>query len=52
MADGESGQNRRFLASLLSEKNKENHISPEAALFINDAATSYAVLSLTGANRH
>ena len=31
-------------------KNKENHISPETALFMNDAATSYAVLSLTGAN--
>jgi len=32
-------------------KNKENHISPETALFMNDAATSYAVLSLTDANR-
>jgi hypothetical protein len=31
-------------------KNKENHISPETALFMNDAATSYAVLSLTSAN--
>ena len=33
-------------------KNKENHISPETALFMNDAATSYAVLSLTAANRY
>jgi len=32
-------------------KNKEHHISPETALFMNDAATSYAVLSLTAANR-
>jgi squalene-hopene/tetraprenyl-beta-curcumene cyclase len=32
-------------------KNKENHISPQTALFMNDAATSYAVLSLTAANR-
>jgi len=32
-------------------KNKENHISPETALFMNDAATSYAALSLTAANR-
>jgi squalene-hopene/tetraprenyl-beta-curcumene cyclase len=32
-------------------KKKENHISPETALFMNDAATSYAVLSLTVANR-
>jgi squalene-hopene/tetraprenyl-beta-curcumene cyclase len=31
-------------------KNKEHHISPETALFMNDAATSYAVLSLTAAN--
>src|SRR5215469_10646045 len=32
-------------------KSKENHISSETALFMNDAATSYAVLSLTAANR-
>lgn len=32
-------------------KNKEHHISPETALFMNDAATSYAVLSLTTAKR-
>jgi len=32
-------------------KNRENHISPETALFMTDAATSYAVLSLTAANR-
>jgi squalene-hopene/tetraprenyl-beta-curcumene cyclase len=32
-------------------KSKEHHISPETALFMNDAATSYAVLSLTAANR-
>jgi squalene-hopene/tetraprenyl-beta-curcumene cyclase len=32
-------------------KSKGNHISPETALFMNDAATSYAVLSLTAANR-
>lgn len=31
-------------------KSKQNHISPETALFMNDAATSYAVLSLTAAN--
>jgi hypothetical protein len=31
-------------------KDKENHTSPETALFMNDAATSYAVLSLTAAN--
>jgi len=32
-------------------KNNAHHISPETALFMNDAATSYAVLSLTAANR-
>jgi squalene-hopene/tetraprenyl-beta-curcumene cyclase len=32
-------------------KNKEHHISLETALFMNDAATSYAVLSLSAANR-
>jgi squalene-hopene/tetraprenyl-beta-curcumene cyclase len=32
-------------------KNKEHHISPETALFMNDAATSYAVLSLAAADR-
>jgi squalene-hopene/tetraprenyl-beta-curcumene cyclase len=32
-------------------KNKEHHIRPETALFMNDAATSYAVLSLTTADR-
>ena len=32
-------------------KNKEHHLSPETALFMNDAATAYAVLALTDANR-
>jgi hypothetical protein len=38
-------------ASYSLNKNKENHLSPETALFMNDAATSFAVLSLTAANR-
>ncbi|MGH9741127.1 MAG: hypothetical protein ACRD51_02120, partial [Candidatus Acidiferrum sp.] len=29
-------------------KNKEHHISPETVLFMNDAATAYAVLALSG----
>jgi squalene-hopene/tetraprenyl-beta-curcumene cyclase len=33
-------------------KNKEHHISPETALFMKDAATAYAVLALTEANRN
>jgi squalene-hopene/tetraprenyl-beta-curcumene cyclase len=32
--------------------NKEHHLSPETALFMNDAATAYAVLALTEANQH
>jgi squalene-hopene/tetraprenyl-beta-curcumene cyclase len=28
-------------------KNREHHLSPETALFMNDAATAYAVLALT-----
>ncbi len=32
-------------------KNKEHHLSPETALFMNDAATAYAILALTQANR-
>ena len=33
-------------------KNEEHHIGPETAHFMNDAATAYAVLALTEANRH
>jgi squalene-hopene/tetraprenyl-beta-curcumene cyclase len=33
-------------------KNREHHISPATALFMNDAATAYAVLALTDAIRH
>jgi squalene-hopene/tetraprenyl-beta-curcumene cyclase len=32
-------------------KNKEHHLSPQTALFMNDAATAYAVLALTESNR-
>jgi squalene-hopene/tetraprenyl-beta-curcumene cyclase len=32
--------------------NKEHHLSPDTALFMNDAATAYAVLALTEAERH
>jgi squalene-hopene/tetraprenyl-beta-curcumene cyclase len=38
-----------FWTAYSLNKNKEHHISPETALFMNDAATSYAVLSLIGA---
>jgi squalene-hopene/tetraprenyl-beta-curcumene cyclase len=32
--------------------NKEHHLSADTALFMNDAATAYAVLALTEAERH
>jgi squalene-hopene/tetraprenyl-beta-curcumene cyclase len=32
-------------------RNKEHHLSPGTALFMNDAATAYAVLALTEVNR-
>ena len=32
--------------------NKEHHLSSDTALFMNDAATAYAVLALTEAQRH
>jgi squalene-hopene/tetraprenyl-beta-curcumene cyclase len=31
-------------------KNREHHLSPDTALFMNDAATAYAVLALTESN--
>ena len=40
-----------FWTAYSLNKSKQNHISPETALFMNDAATSYAVLSLTAAKR-
>jgi squalene-hopene/tetraprenyl-beta-curcumene cyclase len=41
-----------FWLSYSLNKNMENHISPETALFMNDAATAYAVLALSEADRH
>ncbi len=33
-------------------KNEAHHLTPSTALFMNDAATAYAVLALTNANQH
>lgn len=39
--------NRGFWLAYSLNKNDENHISPETALFMKDAATAYAVLALS-----
>ena len=41
-----------FWQSYSLNKNVEHHISPGTALFMNDAATAYAVLALTESNPH
>lgn len=48
-----SHQNRAegFWPGYSLNKNNEHHQSPETALFMNDAATAYAVLALTEADR-
>jgi squalene-hopene/tetraprenyl-beta-curcumene cyclase len=62
---GENAQRKLALAWLASNqkktegfwlayslnKNVEHHMSPSTALFMNDAATAYAVLALTEANK-
>src|ERR1700731_2703654 len=49
-----SNQNKSegFWQSYSLNKNIEHHMTPRTALFMNDAATAYAVLALTEANRH
>jgi squalene-hopene/tetraprenyl-beta-curcumene cyclase len=63
--DKENVQEKRALAWLAANQskaegnwsssslnnNKEHHLSPETALFMNDAATAYAILALTEAHR-
>lgn len=49
-----SNQNKTegFWLAYSLNKNVEHHMSPSTALFMNDAATAYAVLALSEANKH
>ena len=49
---GTQDKTEGFWLSYSLNKNKAHHMSPETALFMNDAATAYAVLALTEAGRH
>jgi squalene-hopene/tetraprenyl-beta-curcumene cyclase len=51
LAGNQSKTEGSWLAYSLN-KNKEHHMSPGTALFMNDAATAYAVLALTEDSRH
>src|SRR6266571_2467982 len=48
---GNQNKSEGFWQSYSLNKNIEHHITPSTALFMNDAATAYAVLALTEANR-
>ena len=47
---GNQNKARGFWLAYSLNKNEEHHISPDTALFMNDAATAYAVLALSDAN--
>src|SRR2546422_1572634 len=49
---GNQNKSEGFWQSYSLNKNMEHHMTPSTALFMNDAATAYAVLALTEANRH
>lgn len=48
---GHQNKTRGFWLAYSLNKNDANHISPDTALFMKDAATAYAVLALSDAER-
>jgi len=49
---GNQNKTDGFWLAYSLNKNEAHHLTPSTALFMNDAATAYAVLALTDANRH
>ena len=50
--EGNQSKTEGFWLAYSLNKDKEHHLTPATALFMSDAATAYAVLALTEANRH
>ena len=50
--EGNQSKTEGFWLAYSLNKDKEHHLTPSTALFMNDAATAYAVLALTEANRY
>src|SRR6266705_965398 len=50
--EGNQNKTGGFWLGYSLNKDKEHHLTPSTALFMNDAATAYAVLALTEANRY
>ncbi|PYV66415.1 MAG: hypothetical protein DMG97_29670, partial [Acidobacteria bacterium] len=49
---GNQNKTGGFWLAYSLNKNEAHHLTPSTALFMNDAATAYAVLALTEATQH